>query len=60
MDWTLVLIAIGFAALLGMRSAVGIYFPESWVNTLFDTFDACAGGDAGDSGDADGGGDGGD
>ena len=54
MDWTVILIALGFVALLAGWTFVGICFESSWLNsTLEGSSDSdgdggCDGGDGGD------------
>jgi hypothetical protein len=58
MDWTIILIVLGFAAFLGGRAFVGICFEGSWLNSVFDGADDFAGGESDGSCDGgDGGGD---
>ena len=54
MDWTLILIVLGFVAFLGGRTVIGICFEGSWLNSALegssdsDGNGACDGGDGGD------------
>ncbi|SLN61212.1 hypothetical protein ROJ8625_03114 [Roseivivax jejudonensis] len=52
MDWTLTMILLGFAALLGGRLCVGLWFEGSALNGIFERIEdwACES-DADDSGD---------
>ncbi|WP_292293120.1 hypothetical protein [Marivita sp.] len=57
MDWTLILIVLGFVAFLGGRAFVGICFEGSWLNSVFDSADDLGGGEGDDGCGGDGGGD---
>lgn len=53
MDWTVILIVLGFVALLAGRTVIGICFEGSWLNSALewssdgDGDSGCDGGDGG-------------